>query len=66
MIRGHWVINQYFKQEKTPLEDGWFPTGDIATLDADGYLLIRDRSKDLIKSGGEWISSVDLENIASL
>lgn len=64
MIRGHWVINQYFKQEKTPLEDGWFPTGDIATLDADGYLLIRDRSKDLIKSGGEWISSVDLENIA--
>ncbi len=45
--------------------DGWFPTGDVATIDADGYLQITDRSKDVIKSGGEWISSIDLENIAA-
>jgi acyl-CoA synthetase (AMP-forming)/AMP-acid ligase II len=43
---------------------GWFPTGDVATIDADGYMQITDRSKDVIKSGGEWISSIDLENIA--
>jgi fatty-acyl-CoA synthase len=46
------------------LRDGWFPTGDVATIDADGYLQITDRSKDVIKSGGEWISSIDLENAA--
>ena len=44
--------------------DGWFPTGDVATIDADGFMQITDRSKDVIKSGGEWISSIDLENIA--
>jgi fatty-acyl-CoA synthase len=64
MIRGPWVISQYFRGEGTPLVDGWFPTGDVATLDDQGYMQITDRSKDVIKSGGEWISSIDLENIA--
>ncbi|KFI32958.1 long-chain fatty acid--CoA ligase [Haematobacter missouriensis] len=64
-IRGHWIIQNYFGQEKSALTfDGWFDTGDIATLDADGYMIIRDRAKDIIKSGGEWISTVELENIA--
>jgi len=49
---------------RQPLRDGWFPTGDVATIDADGFMQITDRSKDVIKSGGEWISSIDLENIA--
>jgi len=65
LVRGHWVLDSYFRMQDTPiLRDGWFPTGDVATLDADGFLTIRDRSKDIIKSGGEWISSVELENIA--
>jgi len=64
-VRGPWVIREYFKGEGgDPLREGWFPTGDVATLDADGYMQITDRSKDVIKSGGEWISSIDLENIA--
>ena len=64
-IRGHWVVDAYFGMEETALtEDGWFDTGDVATLDEDGYMIIRDRSKDIIKSGGEWISTVELENIA--
>ncbi|MEG0342438.1 MAG: long-chain fatty acid--CoA ligase [Acinetobacter sp.] len=64
-IRGPWIVDHYFNQGKSALTaDGWFDTGDIATLDADGYLTICDRAKDLIKSGGEWISSVELENIA--
>ncbi len=64
-IRGHWVIDDYFTELPDAItDDGWFDTGDIATIDADGYMNIRDRSKDLIKSGGEWISSVELENIA--
>lgn len=64
-IRGHWIVDSYFKAEASALtEDGWFRTGDIATLDADGYMIIRDRAKDIIKSGGEWISTVELENIA--
>ncbi len=64
-VRGPWVIKGYFKGEGgDPLKDGWFPTGDVTTLDPDGYIQITDRSKDVIKSGGEWISSIDLENIA--
>jgi len=65
MVRGHWILDAYFHTTADDtLIDGWFPTGDVATLDPDGYLSIKDRSKDIIKSGGEWISSVDLENIA--
>jgi fatty-acyl-CoA synthase len=63
--KGPWVLREYFGGEGgDPLVDGWFPTGDVATIDEDGYMCIRDRSKDIIKSGGEWISSVDLENLA--
>jgi fatty-acyl-CoA synthase len=65
MVRGPWIANGYFKGEGGDvLKDGWFPTGDVATIDPDGYMQITDRSKDVIKSGGEWISSIDLENIA--
>ena len=64
MVRGPWIVERYFKEEKSALVNGWFPTGDVATIDADGYMQITDRSKDVIKSGGEWISSIDLENIA--
>jgi 3-(methylthio)propionyl---CoA ligase len=64
LVRGPWICNGYFKSEggNPVTKDGWFPTGDVATIDADGYLHITDRSKDVIKSGGEWISSIDLEN----
>ena len=65
LVKGHWIISDYFRGEGgSPLVDGWFPTGDVATIDADGYMQITDRSKDVIKSGGEWISSIDIENIA--
>jgi 3-(methylthio)propionyl---CoA ligase len=64
MVRGHWVVDRYFGTERSALDSGWFPTGDVATIDADGYMHITDRSKDVIKSGGEWISSIELENIA--
>ncbi|MEJ8809577.1 3-(methylthio)propionyl-CoA ligase [Variovorax ureilyticus] len=70
LVKGPWVVKEYFKGEGgNPLVDdengrGWFPTGDVATIDADGFLQITDRSKDVIKSGGEWISSIDVENIA--
>ena len=65
LVRGPWVTSGYFKSEGgDALVDGWFPTGDVATIDPDGYMQITDRSKDVIKSGGEWISSIDLENIA--
>ena len=68
LARGPWVIERYFQSDASPLVelDGrdWFPTGDVAAIDADGYMQITDRSKDVIKSGGEWISSIELENIA--
>ena len=69
LVRGPWVLANYYKGEGDPLvkdKDGlsWFPTGDVATIDADGFMQITDRSKDVIKSGGEWISSIDIENIA--
>jgi fatty-acyl-CoA synthase len=69
LVRGPWVVANYYKGEGNPLvkdKDGhdWFPTGDVATIDADGFMQITDRSKDVIKSGGEWISSIDIENIA--
>ena len=64
--RGFWVLSEYYKGEGgNPLRsDGWFPTGDVAILDGEGNMTIRDRSKDIIKSGGEWISTVELENLA--
>ena len=64
-VRGPWILREYFKGDGgDPLVDGWFPTGDVATIDPDGYMQITDRAKDVIKSGGEWISSIELENIA--
>jgi acyl-CoA synthetase (AMP-forming)/AMP-acid ligase II len=64
LVRGHWVVERYYKSDAPAVVDGWFPTGDVATLDADSYLTITDRSKDVIKSGGEWISSIELESVA--
>ena len=64
LVRGQWIVQSYYKAEASPLVDGWFPTGDIATIDAHGVMQIRDRAKDVIKTGGEWISSIDLENAA--
>ena len=65
MVRGPWILQKYFKAEKDAVDqDGWFDTGDISVLDGDGYMIIKDRAKDVIKSGGEWISSIDLENAA--
>ncbi|NGY05314.1 3-(methylthio)propionyl-CoA ligase [Solimonas terrae] len=64
LVRGPWVVSQYFHVDKPTLRDGWFPTGDVGSIDADGYLLITDRAKDVIKSGGEWIGSIELENLA--
>ena len=66
-VRGPWVVKRYFKQDPATVadqftDDGWFRTGDVASVSAEGYMKITDRTKDLIKSGGEWISSVELEN----
>ena len=63
-VRGPWITSAYYRWEDEPLldADGWFPTGDIATIDPLGYMQITDRAKDIIKSGGEWISSIELEN----
>ena len=66
-VRGYWVVGQYYKLEHDQRAfhryDGWFRTGDVVTIDANGFMTITDRTKDLVKSGGEWISSVDLENM---
>ncbi|AVS74385.1 3-(methylthio)propionyl-CoA ligase [Paracidovorax cattleyae] len=69
LVKGPWIVDRYYRSEESPLVPdaqgrGWFPTGDVATIDPDGYMQITDRSKDVIKSGGEWISSIDIENIA--
>jgi acyl-CoA synthetase (AMP-forming)/AMP-acid ligase II len=69
LARGPWVIGRYYRQDDDALQydeqgDGWLPTGDVATIDHDGIMQITDRSKDVIKSGGEWISTIDLENLA--
>ena len=68
LVRGPWILQQYYKGESPLIVDeaglGWLPTGDVATIDPDGFMQITDRSKDVIKSGGEWISSIDIENIA--
>jgi fatty-acyl-CoA synthase len=64
LVRGPWIARAYFKEGGSALRDGWFPTGDVATIDPDGYVQVTDRSKDVIKSGGEWISSIELENVA--
>ncbi|MBB3995683.1 fatty-acyl-CoA synthase [Sulfitobacter undariae] len=64
-VRGPWIVDTYFGKDAPALTaDGWFDTGDVATIDGEGFMIIRDRSKDIIKSGGEWISTVTLENIA--
>jgi fatty-acyl-CoA synthase len=68
LVRGPWILDTYYKGSSPLVKDeeglGWFPTGDVATIDPDGYMQITDRTKDVIKSGGEWISSIDIENIA--
>jgi fatty-acyl-CoA synthase len=66
LVRGHWIAAGYYRHEDGSIVDeaDWFDTGDIATIDADGYMQITDRAKDLVKSGGEWISSISLENAA--
>lgn len=65
MVRGPFVISGYYRDDKPLLEDGWFNTGDLATIDGDNYIQLTDRAKDVIKSGGEWISSIDIENLAA-
>jgi fatty-acyl-CoA synthase len=62
VFRGHWIASGYYRME--PNADDWFPTGDVGVIDKDGFVTLTDRSKDLIKSGGEWISSIAIENIA--
>ncbi len=66
LVRGPWVLERYFRSDVSACDaDGWFDTGDIATIDRFGFMRITDRKKDVIKSGGEWISSIDLENAAA-
>jgi fatty-acyl-CoA synthase len=63
LVRGPWVIAGYFRDDKALLHDGWFDTGDLAVMDSDNNIRLTDRAKDVIKSGGEWISSIDIENV---
>lgn len=66
MVRGPWVLERYYRSDESAIDaDGWFDTGDISTIDQFGFMRITDRKKDVIKSGGEWISSIDLENAAA-
>ncbi len=66
MVRGPWVLERYYRADTSAVDvHGWFDTGDIATIDRFGFMRITDRKKDLIKSGGEWISSIDVENAAT-
>ena len=66
LVRGPWVCRSYYDEDDgASFCQGWFDTGDIASVDTNGYVLITDRAKDVIKSGGEWISSIELENIAN-
>ena len=66
-VRGPWICSNYFKLDGSDAhaEEGWFETGDVATIDPDGFMAITDRTKDVIKSGGEWISSIEVENVAT-
>jgi acyl-CoA synthetase (AMP-forming)/AMP-acid ligase II len=66
VVRGPWIVREYYAGDGGHVldADGWFDTGDVATIDASGYMQITDRAKDVIKSGGEWISSIELENEA--
>ncbi|HAD48765.1 MAG TPA: long-chain fatty acid--CoA ligase, partial [Idiomarina sp.] len=65
-VRGHWIASQYFRNDDlSSFTDGWLATGDIAVIDEEGFMKVVDRKKDVIKSGGEWISSLDIENIVS-
>jgi fatty-acyl-CoA synthase len=64
-VRGPWILSEYYKAgQPATVDGGWFPTGDVSTIDPDGYMQITDRSKDVVKSGGEWLSTIDIENIA--
>ena len=67
-MRGPWIVAGYYNDEKASAaavdDEGWFRTGDVCAIDPDGYLRVTDRAKDVIKSGGEWISSIDIENAA--
>ncbi len=63
-VRGPWIASRYYRAKESALEDGWFDTGDVARIDPEGFMHITDRTKDLIKSGGEWISSIELEDVA--
>lgn len=66
-VRGPWIVKDYYKAtEPTLTADGWFDTGDVAIIDSEGFMQITDRSKDVIKTGGEWVSSIDIENAAML